>query len=98
MRQVDETHFGNRSVCVAVDVDGKKIAIFNVEGEFFAVDNTCLHKGGPLGEGSLEGCIVTCPWHAWQYDVKTGENQFDKEIKVKTFKVEVKGSDIMVDV
>ena len=46
-----------------VEVQGKKIALFNVDGKFHAIDNTCTHRGGPLSEGELEGDEVTCPWH-----------------------------------
>src|SRR5262245_65664365 len=60
-----------------VTVDGKDVALFNVDGTFHAIDNECPHRGGPLGEGDLEGCIVTCPWHAWQYDITTGESTAD---------------------
>ena len=49
------------------EVNGREIAIYNVDGAFFAVDNTCAHRGGPLGEGELEGEVVTCPWHSWEY-------------------------------
>ena len=57
----------------AVEVGDKTIALFNVDGTVFALDNTCLHQGGPLGEGMLEGDVVTCPWHMWEYNVRTGE-------------------------
>src|SRR5213592_3257274 len=53
-------------------VFGSSITVFNVEGRFYAIDNTCPHQGGPLGEGALEGEVVTCPWHAWKYNVRTG--------------------------
>ena len=53
-------------------VFGSSITVFNVEGRFYTIDNTCPHQGGPLGEGALEGEVVTCPWHAWKYDVRTG--------------------------
>lgn len=56
-----------------VDVKGKRIALFNVDGQFFAVDNTCTHKGGPLAEGEISGHEVTCPWHGATFDVRTGE-------------------------
>ena len=56
-----------------VDVKGKRIALFNVDGQFFAVDNTCTHKGGPLAEGAISGHGVTCPWHGATFDVRTGE-------------------------
>jgi nitrite reductase (NADH) small subunit len=78
-----------------VAVDGKDIALFNVDGTFYALDNECPHRGGPLGEGDLEGCIVTCPWHAWQYDVRTGESITD-DLKVARYDVKVEGGDVLV--
>ena len=56
-----------------VEVNGKKIALFNVAGSFYAIDDTCTHRGGPLSEGVLEGKKVTCPWHGAIFDVTTGE-------------------------
>jgi nitrite reductase/ring-hydroxylating ferredoxin subunit len=54
-------------------VGGKKIAVYNVEGVFYAVDNACSHRGGPLGEGSLRSTTITCPWHGAQFDVTSGQ-------------------------
>ena len=82
----------------AVEVSGKTIAVFNCDGTFYAVDNTCTHRGGPLGEGSLSEKTVTCPWHGWEYDVSTGECQMDSSIKVQKFDVKVEGDDIFVSV
>ena len=79
-----------------VEADGKELALFNVDGKFYAIDNTCLHQGGPLGEGQLEGDIVTCPWHAWQYDVKTGVNPENAQIKVNKHEVKVEGNEVKV--
>ena len=79
-----------------VEVSGKTVAIFNCEGTFYAIDNTCKHRGGPLGEGSLSGTAVTCPWHGWEYDVTTGECAMDQSIKVQKFDVKVEGDDILV--
>ena len=76
--------------------DGRMVALFNVDGSFYAVDNTCLHRGGPLGQGTLEGEVVTCPWHGWQYNVKTGEAVFNEQIKVQCYEVKVEGDDICV--
>lgn len=76
--------------------DGKVIALFNVGGEFYALDNTCLHRGGPLGQGALEGEVITCPWHGWQYNVTSGEAVFNPEIKVQKYEVKVEGDDIAV--
>ena len=58
---------------LVVQVDGKQIALFNVNGEVYALNNLCMHRGGPLGEGRLRGKIITCPWHGAQYDVTTGQ-------------------------
>ena len=80
-----------------VTVNGKDVALFNVEGTFHAVDNECPHRGGPLGEGELEGCIVTCPWHAWQYDVTNGESITD-DLTVSRYDVKVDGGDVLVAV
>jgi nitrite reductase (NADH) small subunit len=52
--------------------DGREIALFNVEGKIYALDNACPHMGGPLGEGEIEGSIVTCPWHGWQFEIESG--------------------------
>lgn len=81
-----------------VEVDGKRIAIFNVDGRFYAIDDTCAHQGGPLGEGELDGAIVTCPWHAWMYDVTTGQNTDDPELAVAKYEVRVEGTSILVAV
>ncbi len=81
-----------------VEVNGKTIALYNVGGTIYATDNTCLHQGGPLGEGMLEGDVVTCPWHMWQYNVRTGENLDDKSLKLATYPVQVEGDDVKVAV
>ncbi len=60
------------SLCVRVP-SGLEIALFRVKGDIFALNNACPHQGGPLSEGSLQEYCVTCPWHAWNFDVRTGE-------------------------
>ncbi|MBI4343645.1 MAG: nitrite reductase small subunit NirD [Candidatus Omnitrophica bacterium] len=79
-----------------VEAGGKTLAVFNCEGTFYAIDNTCKHRGGPLGEGSLTGKSVMCPWHGWEYDVTTGACAMDEAIKVQTFPVKVEGGDVLV--
>jgi len=81
-----------------VEVNGKAIALFNVGGKVYAMDNTCLHRGGPLGEGTLEGEVVTCPWHMWEYNVRSGEFVANPSIKVTTYAVQVEGDDVRVAV
>ncbi len=85
-------------VAKTVEVNGKSIALYNVNGTVYATDNACLHQGGPLGEGMLEGDVVTCPWHMWQYNVCTGENLEDSLLKLDTYPVQVEGDDIKVAV
>jgi len=82
--------------CKAVLAAGKMIALFNVEGTVYALDNVCLHRGGPLGEGFMEGKIVTCPWHMWEYDVCTGERVGNPALKVCTYPVHIEGDEIKV--
>jgi 3-phenylpropionate/trans-cinnamate dioxygenase ferredoxin component len=82
---------GSGRVVVAL---GRVLALFNLEGEYFAVDNSCPHRGGPLGEGHLAGCIVTCPWHGWQFDVKTGKSPLDARHSVRTVALQREGMDL----
>ena len=79
-------------------VGGKAVALFNVNGTFYATSNTCVHRGGPLGQGFLEGQNVTCPWHSWQYDVTTGENVVNPEMKVASYPVKVEDGQVLVKV
>ncbi|MDR3677057.1 MAG: Rieske 2Fe-2S domain-containing protein [Acidobacteriota bacterium] len=83
---------------MTVVVNGIDIALYNVGGKIFATDNTCVHQGGPLGEGILDGEVISCPWHMWEYNVCTGEHVQNKSIKLSTYPVEVEGADIKVGV
>jgi nitrite reductase (NADH) small subunit len=77
---------------------GKPVALANVGGKFFAISGICAHQGGPLGEGELDGLIVTCPWHGWQFDVTTGQVSPHGGIGVESYPVEVRGDEIFVDI
>jgi len=81
-----------------VEVEGKTLALFNADGTYYAIDNTCLHRGGPLGEGELDGRVVTCPWHGWRYDVSSGANVNNPAVKVACFPVRVEGPSIFIEV
>jgi NAD(P)H-dependent nitrite reductase small subunit len=81
-----------------VTAGGRELALFNVGGTFFAIDDACRHRGGSLGEGELDGEIVTCPLHAWTYDVKSGECFDDPECAVERYTVKVEGDDVLVEV
>jgi nitrite reductase/ring-hydroxylating ferredoxin subunit len=65
-----------------VDAGDRTLAVFNVDGALYAVDNTCPHRGGPLGEGDLDGTVVTCPWHGWRYDVTTGAHEGNPSLRL----------------
>jgi nitrite reductase (NADH) small subunit/3-phenylpropionate/trans-cinnamate dioxygenase ferredoxin subunit len=81
---------------MVANVNDKEVAVFNVDGTFYAIDNICKHRGGPLGEGELEGDTVTCPWHAWQYNVKNGKCLTKEGIKMDTYEVQVEGDEIKI--
>ncbi len=80
-----------------VEVQGRLVALFNVGGKILALDGVCPHAGGPLGEGTVEGNVVTCPWHGWQYDVTSGKVTMNPAVGVETYPVEIRGEDIFVD-
>ena len=79
-----------------IEVDGRALALFNVGGTFHAIDNECRHRGGPLGDGSLSGTTVMCPWHGWEFDVTTGACHTDDSQRVPCFQVKVDGGDVLV--
>ena len=82
-----------------VEVNGKRIALFNVDNQFYAIDDECTHAGGTLSEGVVEGTKVTCPWHGAEFDIRTGEvlaaPAFDG---VKSYPVKVEGEDIKIEI
>ena len=81
-----------------VVVGDRIVALYNVEETFYALDGVCTHQGGPLGSGQLEGCIVTCPWHGWQFDVRTGAHQLSTSVVQPSFPVRIEDDWIEVDI
>jgi nitrite reductase (NADH) small subunit len=77
---------------------GRVVALYNVGGAFYALDGICPHQGGPLGKGTLSGCIVTCPWHGFQFDVTTGQHQTSRSLVHPTFRVKVEEGAVYVEV
>lgn len=80
----------------AFAVGGRTIALYHTASGFFATDNTCPHRGGPLAEGTLDENEITCPWHLWSFDVATGLCPGNPEIAVGTHEVRVDGQRILV--
>ena len=76
----------------------RELALFNLDGQFHAIDNVCPHRGGPLGEGVLDGCVVICPWHGWRFDCKTGQSPVIPTAKVDRFEVVIEGNDVKVKI
>ena len=83
---------------MSVVVNGVDIALYNVGGKIYATSNTCVHQGGPLGDGVLDGEVISCPWHMWEYNVCTGEKVGNSAIKLPTYPVEIEGTDVKVSV
>jgi nitrite reductase/ring-hydroxylating ferredoxin subunit len=72
------------------------VALARVDDEFYATQHACLHLQGPLGEGRLDDHVLTCPWHGWQYDIRTGENEFDRALQLRTYEVRVEDGDVKI--
>jgi len=79
-------------------VGEKTICVANCEGVLSAMDNVCLHRGGPLGQGIVEDGKVVCPWHGWQYDPKTGAVAHNPAAKVAVYAIKVEGDDVLVEI
>ena len=78
-------------------VNGRIVALFQTEEGYFAIDGICAHAGGPIAEGAVDGCIVTCPWHGWQYDVSSGVSCLNNQIRLQSFPLKVDGDAILVE-
>jgi nitrite reductase (NADH) small subunit len=85
MDEAKEFSCGARAVCIA-----------NVNGTYSAMDNVCPHRGGPLGQGMIEGGKVVCPWHGWAWDSKTGATELDSNIKVQVYAMKIENGDVLV--
>ena len=81
-----------------VVVQGKLIAVFRVDGRFFAIDDTCPHMGASLSGGYVEDGIVTCPWHAWRFRLTDGAWADNPRLKIGCYAVRVEGDEIQVQV
>lgn len=78
-------------------VGAKTVCVANVEGTLTAMDNVCLHRGGPMGQGVVEEGKIVCPWHGWQYDPKSGEAAHNSAARLKVYPIKVEGDDVLVE-
>jgi nitrite reductase (NADH) small subunit len=81
-----------------VGVGADAYALCNSGGELYVLDGICPHAGGPLGQGALHGTMLACPWHAWEFDCRTGALDGDPDFRIPTFSIKVDGDDILIDV
>ena len=81
-----------------VEFEGRVYALYNIDGVISAIDGICPHQGGPLAEGMVEGTTVTCPWHGWPFDLRTGALHNSARIKQSVFEVKLEGRDVLVAV
>ena len=79
-----------------VVVDGRHVAVFRLGDEFFAIDNLCLHRAGPLCDGDIDNDVVTCPWHGWSYQIRTGTLVQDPRVGVSKHEVKLDGESVSV--
>jgi nitrite reductase (NADH) small subunit len=84
--QAKEFPCGDKTICIA-----------NVQGSYSAMDNHCLHRGGPLGQGTIEKGKVVCPWHGWEWDPNTGEAEHNAQAKVAVYAIKIENGDVMVE-
>ena len=105
----DEIRPGQRKI---VTIGGREIGIFNIEGNYYALRNVCPHKGAPLCKGlqrpliiasgvnqvayQREDEILKCPWHLWEFDIKTGRALHDEAVGVRSYAVQIEGDDVVV--
>jgi nitrite reductase (NADH) small subunit len=80
----------------SVQFGARRVAIFRLPAGWAAVDHACPHQGGPLADGPLDGTLVTCPWHGWQFDVRTGKTPLNGKLRQATYEVKVEGRDVLV--
>jgi nitrite reductase/ring-hydroxylating ferredoxin subunit len=81
----------------SVQVDGKDIALFNVNGTYHVIDAVCPHEDGPLHQGEVEGDTIICPWHGYDFSVMTGECSVDPNLRVLTFVAKIQGNDVFIE-
>jgi nitrite reductase (NADH) small subunit len=78
-------------------VAGKDLVLCRIDDQVYAVDGVCPHVGAPLGHGTLQGCMLICPWHAWEFDCITGEHDRNRACRLVTYAVKLDQGAVLVD-
>lgn len=78
------------------EVNGRMVCIANVDGQIHAMSNVCVHRGGPLGQGSVERGRVVCPWHGWEFNPETGAALHNPQHRVDTYEIRIDGEDVAI--
>ncbi|HTQ39653.1 MAG TPA: Rieske 2Fe-2S domain-containing protein [Pirellulales bacterium] len=92
--ELDQLRPGTRKLC---SVDDRRIALFNLNGTIYAIDNHCTHRDGPVGAGQLNDTVITCPWHGWQFNVATGQCLEPGGKNLRQYPVSVEGNVVLID-
>ena len=79
-------------------VSGQMVALSNIDGQYYAMDGLCPHQGGPLGQGSLCGTILTCPWHGWQFSAVDGKHQLSTTVGQSMYQVTVRNGNVFIHI
>lgn len=83
---------------LAVRINGQDIALFRMDECIYALENLCPHREGPIADGELEDGVVTCPWHAWQIDVRSGEVVYNANLKAHTFPCRISSGEVQIEI
>jgi nitrite reductase (NADH) small subunit len=75
----------------------KTICVANVDGRITAMDNVCLHRGGPLGQGVIDEGTLVCPWHGWAFDPATGEAIHNRTARVSVYPIKIENGDVLIE-
>jgi nitrite reductase (NADH) small subunit len=81
-----------------VNLGTRTVAIFHHQGQFYAIDDMCMHMGASLAAGDVENCVVTCPWHGWQFNIQDGTWVNSPRLKTNAYKVRVQGDEVQLEV
>ena len=81
----------------SIEIDGKAVGVFNIDGKYYAINDVCGHRGGALAEGELDGKNGIFPWHGWRYNVTTGENELLPSLPTQKYDVKIEEDDVLVD-